>query len=129
MTERDKKLRYEQLFEKVSKSNVFHWAKNFIEELSGFTRTPEQLYPTKYLSSSLILNKYSEAKKRLIMLDYDGTLTPIRKIPSEATPSSKLLSGLKVLTNDPNNIVFVISGRDQAVLDEWLGQIPHLGLR
>lgn len=39
-----------------------------------------------------------------------------------------MLEAMEILAKDPQNVVFVISGRDQACLDEWLGNIPGLGL-
>jgi trehalose 6-phosphate synthase/phosphatase len=39
-----------------------------------------------------------------------------------------MLKALTALAADPKNYVFVISGRDQACLDDWLGHIPNLGL-
>lgn len=38
-----------------------------------------------------------------------------------------MLKALTALCADPKNIVWVISGRDQKVLEEWLGHIPNLG--
>ena len=55
-------------------------------------------------------------------------MTQIRKKPSEALPSPRMLRALKVLSNDPNNCIFVISGRDQRALDEWIGGLPSVGL-
>ncbi|KNE63665.1 trehalose-phosphatase [Allomyces macrogynus ATCC 38327] len=65
---------------------------------------------------------------RLILFDYDGTLTPIVRVPSAAEPSPELLQALTALCADRSNRVFIISGRDQATLDAWLGHIPGLGL-
>lgn len=62
------------------------------------------------------------------MFDYDGTLTPIVKDPAAAIPSDRVIRTLKTLAADPANSVWIISGRDQAFLDEWMGHIPELGL-
>lgn len=62
------------------------------------------------------------------MFDYDGTLTPIVKDPQAAIPSDRVLRTIKSLAADPRNAVWIISGRDQAFLDEWMGHIPELGL-
>lgn len=39
-----------------------------------------------------------------------------------------MLHALTKLCADPRNEVWVISGRDEAGLDQWLGHIPNLGL-
>jgi trehalose 6-phosphate synthase/phosphatase len=57
------------------------------------------------------------------MFDYDGTLTPIVKDPQAAIPSDRVIRTIKTLASDPRNAVWIISGRDQAFLDEWMGHI------
>lgn len=66
---------------------------------------------------------------RLILLDYDGTLTPICGKPEDALPSLLLLRALKTLTGNPRNIVYVISGRDEVFLQKVVGRfLPNVGL-
>ncbi|KAJ3364104.1 threalose-6-phosphate phosphatase [Allomyces arbusculus] len=65
---------------------------------------------------------------RLFALDFDGTLSPIARSPEDAKPSQAVLDVLTALCADDRNRVVVISGRDQATLDAWLGGIPRLGL-
>jgi trehalose 6-phosphate synthase/phosphatase len=45
-----------------------------------------------------------------------------------AVPSLDALNALTKLTADPRNVVFIVSGRDQAFLELHLGQIKHLGM-
>lgn len=45
-----------------------------------------------------------------------------------ATPTPQVLEALSLLTSDPKNIVFIISGRDGAFLEQHLGQIKRLGM-
>ena len=71
---------------------------------------------------------YITSTKRLFLLDYDGTLTPIVKVPHQALPSEKMLKALEEIVGDENNIVFIISGRDQEFLDSCFGHIIGLGL-
>lgn len=89
----------------------------------------EQPNATPELNLGRIMSAYTKGKKRLLLFDYDGTLTPIVKIPSAALPPKEMLQALQKLVEDPRNLVFVISGRDQTCLDEWLGsKIKGLGL-
>lgn len=70
-----------------------------------------------------ILRDYSNSINRLIVLDYDGTLSPFKPNPEEAYPSENLLSILSKLTQDPKNRVVISSGRDKETLEKWLGKL------
>ncbi|KAF9104361.1 threalose-6-phosphate phosphatase [Mortierella sp. GBA35] len=127
LSEEYKLLRHNQLHKHVLSHTAQFWAKNFIAELTLNVGTGEQSAPTPYLDLYTITDQYHKAKKRLLMFDYDGTLTPIRKTPGAAVPQEHMLKALTALCADPKNIVWVISGRDQKVLEDWLGHIPNLG--
>lgn len=56
-------------------------------------------------------------------------MTPIVSNPDDAKPTPALLDYLQRLCNDPRNTVWVVSGRDQATLESWLGKhVRGLGL-
>ncbi|KAF9165453.1 threalose-6-phosphate phosphatase [Actinomortierella ambigua] len=127
LSEQDKKTRHSQLLKHVLAHTAQFWAKSFISELILNVGTWDQSTPTPYLDLSVITEKYHAAKKRLLLFDYDGTLTPIRKTPGAAVPQEHMLKALSALAADPKNVVWVISGRDQKVLEEWLGSVENLG--
>ncbi|KAI5170582.1 trehalose 6-phosphate synthase/phosphatase [Nematocida sp. LUAm3] len=76
----------------------------------------------KELSCS-IRKSYNEANKRLILLDYDGTLTEIVPNPRDAKPTPEILSLLKGLTEDKRNKVFLVTGRGKEEAEEWFKEI------
>ncbi|KAI7832183.1 glycosyltransferase family 20-domain-containing protein [Gamsiella multidivaricata] len=127
LSKEDKRARHNQLLNHVLSHTAQIWAKSFIAELTLHACTWDQSTPTPYLDVSIIVDKYHRAKKRLLMFDYDGTLTPIRKTPGAAVPQEHMLKALAALAADPKNIVWVISGRDQKVLEDWLGGVENLG--
>lgn len=71
--------------------------------------------------------EYHRSNKRVFLLDYDGTLSPVASHPSMAVPSADVIKILENLSNDPNNHVYVISGRDIVSLTKWLGHL-NIGL-
>ncbi|OAD75476.1 hypothetical protein PHYBLDRAFT_38457 [Phycomyces blakesleeanus NRRL 1555(-)] len=83
---------------------------------------------TRLLNTDSLSREYKSANKRLLMFDYDGTLTPIVKNPADAQPTQNLLRYLAALCRDPSNTVWIISGRDQEFLQTHLGHIERLGL-
>lgn len=58
-------------------------------------------------------------KKKLILLDYDGTLTTTHKLPEFAKPSQTVLDRLKALAAQPDTFVYILSGRGRKHLDAW----------
>jgi len=74
------------------------------------------------------LDHYRNTTKRLLLFDYDGTLTPIVKTPSMAIPSEDTLEAIAKLTSDPKNLVYIISGRDQNFLEHHFGHFKNLGM-
>ena len=72
-----------------------------------------------------LLREYDKAERRLLLLDYDGTLVPFFGKPEEARPGDNLLHLLKLLVFDAKNEVVILSGRDKDTLDQWF---QHLGL-
>jgi len=128
MPKEEQIIKYKQLYKIVSTQTVQSWAKSFVTELLRNSHSYDPSVPIPLLERNNIREKYLQTKKRLIFFDYDGTLTPICKTPAAAVPSIEMLAALRSLTYDPNNVVFIISGRDQAFLDKHLGHIRNLGM-
>ncbi|KAF7729031.1 threalose-6-phosphate phosphatase [Apophysomyces ossiformis] len=130
MSPEEKLTRHIQLYNHVTDHTASFWAHSFVKALVSSTiQQSLQSHSTPALDVSRLLEMYKTSGKRLMFFDYDGTLTPIVSIPSDAKPSMEMLKSLQVLCNDPRNEVWVISGRDQATLDEWLGAVvTNLGL-
>lgn len=126
MSAAKKKVLHSKLYDHVKTHTVGSWVNTFLRRL--FTNLASQGEMTPVLDSAKMLSTYRSSRKRLLMFDYDGTLTPIVKDPQAAIPSDKVLRSLKTLAADPNNVVWIISGRDQQFLDEWMKSIPELGL-
>jgi trehalose 6-phosphate synthase/phosphatase len=62
-----------------------------------------------------------------LILDYDGTLVPLKARPEEAWPDDEILRLLATLAGLPEVTVHVTSGRRRDDLERWLGHLP-LGL-
>jgi trehalose 6-phosphate synthase/phosphatase len=128
LSDSDREKLHTQLYNHVVSNNVQSWTNNYLKKFMINLSAFDQSFATPALDRAKLLAQYRQAKKRLFMFDYDGTLTPIVKDPSQAIPSDRVIRTLKTLAADPNNAVWIISGRDQAFLDEYMGHIPELGL-
>ncbi|KAH8834250.1 trehalose-phosphatase-domain-containing protein [Flagelloscypha sp. PMI_526] len=85
---------------------------------------------TPYLPKDQLVQGYKDVAStgtRLFFFDYDGTLTPIVSKPEMATPTPLTLKTLEKLSSDPQNKIYIISGRDGVFLDAHLGHLPLLG--
>jgi trehalose 6-phosphate synthase/phosphatase len=119
---------FAKLYKHVVSHNVHTWINGYLKRLLNNLSSFDQSFQTPALDRAKLLYQYRHAKQRLFMFDYDGTLTPIVKDPGAAIPSDRVMRTLKTLAADSNNAVWIISGRDQKFLDEWMGHIPELGL-
>lgn len=128
MSKEDRKDMHKGLYQHVITNNVQSWMNSYLRRLMTNLSSFDQSFATPALDRAKLLSQYRTAKKRLFMFDYDGTLTPIVKDPGSAIPSDRVIRTIKTLASDPNNAVWIISGRDQAFLDEWMGHITELGL-
>ncbi|KAJ5114617.1 hypothetical protein NUU61_000376 [Penicillium alfredii] len=117
-----------KLYRHVVTNTVAMWSRQYLNRLLTNLSSFDQSVATPALDRGKLLKQYRKARRRLFMFDYDGTLTPIVKDPQAAIPSDRVLRTIKSLAADPRNAVWIISGRDQAFLDEWMGHIPELGL-
>lgn len=71
-----------------------------------------------------IIDRYNKSEKRLLLLDYDGTLVPFSSIPINAVPSDELLGILNKLDNTKDTRVIIISGRTSEDLDKLFSKLP-----
>lgn len=126
LKERDQSHR--KLYEHVTTHPVSHWCNSFLKRLLTNLASHNQHALTPALDRHIMKAQYLKAKRRLFLFDYDGTLTPIVKDPAAAIPADRVLRTMKSLAQSERNAVWIISGRDQQFLDEWMGHIPQLGL-
>ena len=130
MSDEEKRDRMLALHERVLRNDVFVWGDRFLALLDEAAKRRRQHAPESPppLPLEHLVDEYRGAAKRLLLLDYDGTLVPFTARPQDAAPDDELRTLLAQLTSDKLNCVIVISGRSTADLQRWLGQVPRLGL-
>lgn len=127
LSQEQKIIMHNELYKRVTTQDARYWARSLISSLEKCCASHDFSGPTPLLDIKAMQTAYKSAKKRLLFFDYDGTLTEIQSVPSAATPSKRMLEGLALLAKDSKNVVWIISGRDQKALTEWMGHIPNLG--
>ncbi|MEW6469771.1 MAG: bifunctional alpha,alpha-trehalose-phosphate synthase (UDP-forming)/trehalose-phosphatase [Bacteroidota bacterium] len=106
--------------------DVVRWAEDFLSQLRQI-KARQESFSVREVTPAIeqgILMKYRDSHKRIIFLDYDGTLMPFARLPNLAVPDKKLLKLLNRLAEDERNTLMLISGRDKVTLDSWFGSMP-----
>lgn len=105
----------------VAKFNIKHWVKIFMDKLNEVKQLQRSMQ-TRYIGSGTeqsVIHRYIKTNKRIIFLDYDGTLVDFKANIEQASPDAELHRLLTQLTDDPSNHVVLISGRKHDNLGAW----------
>jgi len=111
---------------RLKRYSVQRWAEDFIEALLATSKLQEEM-GVRVLgiqTRKKLMKCYRQANRRLLLLDYDGTLVPFASRPSRAVPTQDVLDLLAALCQDSSNDVVLTSGRNRAALDGWFGALP-----
>jgi trehalose 6-phosphate synthase/phosphatase len=119
----EQRLRMRQMRQIVAKFNIHHWVRLFMERLREIKQY-QQSMNTRHISDiteQAIQKIYSKTEKRILILDYDGTLVGFKTDINAAVPDQELYGILEQLSVDTNNFVVIVSGRNFEKLEEWFG--------
>lgn len=130
MSKKEQIRRLRTMQTRLSDYTVQRWGQDFLDELANAHRSHRGAL-SKRLSATAIdtmLECYSQAKSRLLLLDYDGTLHGFSNSISASSvrPSQRLKQQLKRISQQPNTKVCIVSGRPRKTLDEWFNDVPKL---
>jgi trehalose 6-phosphate synthase/phosphatase len=100
--------------------NVFRWSNSFLKAFDEVTSTESDMETSLPVSS--FMTAFQEARQRMLLLDFDGTLAPLVNNPADARPSESLKRALASLAE--NSDLVVISGRNRAFLEKTMAGIP-----
>ena len=139
-------------FAHVEKSSFKNWFYSFLKDIKNIKLSDENTYylgvddtfnfklkkiNSKFnkLNTDLITKFYGQSFKRLIFLDYEGTLpseetgqVKIDKLFKDRKPSEEILNLLTDLSKDKKNNVYIVAGKGKSQLEDWFGSIKDIGL-
>lgn len=107
---------------RTKRYDVVRWASDFLKTLD-LRKSYQDKLSSRFINKELkkeIYRKFSVGEKKLIFLDYDGTLVPFQKKPELAIPSEELKTLLQRLVKIKNAELVIISGRDKDTLLDWM---------
>ncbi|MBN1855707.1 MAG: bifunctional alpha,alpha-trehalose-phosphate synthase (UDP-forming)/trehalose-phosphatase [Dehalococcoidia bacterium] len=129
MTDAEQGERLRVMQRRLRRYDVRRWAEDFLNTLQETASAQEELR-TRVLGAQArrkLVKDYQQAQRRLLLLDYDGTLVPFFSRPSKAVPTQEVLELLSTLSNSENTDVVLISGRERTSLNGWFGEL-HIGM-
>ncbi len=109
------------LQKRLERYNVERWANDFMTSLLD-QKEANNTEVSRKLSKKLLSeveNKYKKAKKRLLFIDYDGTLAGFHNDPQKASPDEELYDLLDKISSQENTDMYLISGRDKETFTKW----------
>ena len=115
---------------RLRQNDVVKWGVDFIQAMAaayGENRASTFSETARRLDGEVlkeIISHAGKARKRLLILDYDGTLVPHYPYAYQAVPDPGLKQLLGELASLPNTYVAVVSGRGREFLESWLGDLP-----
>jgi len=129
MSEEEQCRRIEAMQERIRQHDVVRWAVDFIHALAEAHLEAQEAAqpaaaPVDGKTAESIAAAFSAAARRLLLLDYDGTLVPHYPYAYQAVPDAELLALLRELAAHPETHVAVVSGRGKEFLEAWLGNLP-----
>src|SRR6266404_5165309 len=101
--QRERRLRMMALHSRVLRNNVFGWGDRFLTALREAVSARGRYADTqpKRLQPAAIHDAYLKSSRRLLMVDYDGTLVRFADQPQQGAPPHVVVRVLSALASDP----------------------------
>jgi trehalose 6-phosphate synthase/phosphatase len=126
MSPEEQSRRMKQMRQTVAKFNIHHWVRLFMAGLKE-TKLKQEAMRTKLIGAKTedaIIQRYTQSGKRILYLDYDGTLVGFHNNIEQAAPDEELYNLLNHLADNPGNEIVLVSGRNHNNLETWFGHMP-----
>jgi trehalose 6-phosphate synthase/phosphatase len=124
LSEEQKQKMVAPMKERVVKYDARYWADSFFQDLAAQAdrkQLPSLLSDTKNLSIEAI-GPLLQAESAAFFLDYDGTISELKRKPEDAVPNDEINELLIRLENQENLDVYLISGRKKEDMDQWFSR-------
>jgi trehalose 6-phosphate synthase/phosphatase len=107
--------------ERLRKHDVHRWAREFLARLQN-VRAEQQRFTSGIMSADdrrHLVARYRAATRRLLLLDYDGTLVPFARLPEGAAPSPGLIEALGRIARQRGTELAIVTGRPRHEMAAW----------
>jgi trehalose 6-phosphate synthase/phosphatase len=124
MPEKEQKRRNALMRESLARRHAGAWAESFLGRLAEVKALQGTALGAQLGAETQrdIAAAYGRARRRLLFLDYDGTLHPFCERPERAKPSARLLHLLAKLAEQGD--VVLATGRTKDNVERWFSSLP-----
>ncbi|KAL1998164.1 hypothetical protein VTN02DRAFT_6739 [Thermoascus thermophilus] len=131
LSQDERKRAWTKLHDAVLQNSTANWVKSFSETLTRVwhDRSSRETAAVPRLSVDQLEASYRRSRRRLLLIDYEGT------VASWGSPTSIILTTpqraivtLADLTEDPRNLVYVMSSRMPEEMERLFRRVAGLGL-
>jgi trehalose 6-phosphate synthase/phosphatase len=121
----EQKERNRSMQKRLRRYTVQRWANEFMRALNSVIKIDDTHTIKIDTAQKINIKKsFENSSKRLIIIDYDGTLVEFNENPELAIPDENLINLIKDLNKKTDTHVAIVSGRDKKFLNKWFGKIP-----
>ncbi len=126
MQEPERRSRMVALRGRERRYDLNFWLRGFLE---AARETRPKLQPATDADFETWLGRFLTGRRLALFLDYDGTVTPLRRHPSEATLSTEMRQALVACAERRDTDVTIVSGRSLADITKIVGisDLAHVG--
>src|SRR5881628_205795 len=125
MPEEEQVRRNQVMQNRLGRYDVIRWGQDFTGKLQS-VKDQQRRFSARLMdrpTRERLIREYTNSENRILLLDYDGTLSPFKERPETAVPGAILLSTLNALAEDPRNNLVIVSGRHRDLLHKWFGSL------
>jgi trehalose 6-phosphate synthase/phosphatase len=113
---------------RIAHYTISRWTHDFLDQLNLARQVQNRRHASVLTTATVkrVTVAYKQAKRRLLLLDYDGTLKTFVNSPKPelAAPPQELRNLLVSLVAATNIRVVIISGRSRNALNTWFKDLP-----
>jgi trehalose 6-phosphate synthase/phosphatase len=126
MPEAERRRRCAHMRTRLQRYDVVRWGSEQIERLADARRQTDALRARRLPAGERerLIEDWRTAKRRLLILDYDGTLVPFARDPASAALDRPLRALLDRLGRPWSTKIVLVSGRDARTLGTWFAGLP-----
>lgn len=130
MSPEERQQRMQTMARNVAAMDCNIWARGFTAALSRNAvrnRPASRCVPLVAEPLERLRDAFVSAQRRVLLLDYDGTLREMAAHPDLARPTTEILDLLRRLGGLEATEVHIVSGRPRDTIERWFGTLPvHL---